>query len=230
MRDLSTFALIFSLLSTLAFCGPSASAEGVDCALYSIVSPTSMAPKLGRVTGSGRIPILPDNAPAGRTGPYLVEGDLVVVLATAGARTCVAFTAPNRAARETVGWIATQSVSPSETGSAQSSDWIGEWHSGPEQEVTFAPAGKSFSVTGDATYGATDPVRVARGGVNIGSLKGLVTLAAGQADYADGPTADDCHVRFWQLGPYLVAADNRVCGGMSVSFTGVYRRVNDRSK
>jgi hypothetical protein len=27
----------------------------------------------------------------------------------------------------------------------------------------------------------------------------------------------------WRLGPYLVVADNGRCGGMNVSFTGVYR-------
>ncbi len=39
------------------------------------------------------------------------------------------------------------------------------------------------------------------------------------------PNAGDvCRVKLWRLGSYLVAADNVRCGGMNVTFTGVYRR------
>jgi hypothetical protein len=34
----------------------------------------------------------------------------------------------------------------------------------------------------------------------------------------------ECLVRLWLIGDYLMAEDNRNCGGMNVSFIGVYRR------
>ena len=39
-----------------------------------------------------------------------------------------------------------------------------------------------------------------------------------------GRSADDCKVSLILLPPYLLARDNRQCGGMNISFKGVYRR------
>ena len=39
-----------------------------------------------------------------------------------------------------------------------------------------------------------------------------------------GRGGDGCVVDLWLTGPFLVARDNMRCGGMNVTFTGVYRR------
>jgi hypothetical protein len=78
---------------------------------------------------------------------------------------------------------------------------------------------------------------VKRGGVNVGDFEVEVPIADGVVAFAmddDGTTKpfdfkrgdndDICRIKLWRLGPYLVAADNVRCGGMNVSFTGVYRK------
>jgi hypothetical protein len=35
---------------------------------------------------------------------------------------------------------------------------------------------------------------------------------------------DDCRARLRLFGPYLAIEDNTGCGGMNVTFTGVYTR------
>jgi hypothetical protein len=39
-----------------------------------------------------------------------------------------------------------------------------------------------------------------------------------------GGTPDECRVVLTLLPPFLLAADNMKCGGMNVSFSGVYRK------
>jgi hypothetical protein len=228
MNGLTHFTSASLILAAMSFHGSPAHAADADCTLYSALSATGAGPSLGTITGTGHVLVTPPYLPPGRAAPYLLPGDEVIVLATADARTCIVFTAPNRGARQTAGWVAAGSVSAADPAPG-AGGWVGEWRSGPEESVSLAPAGDRIAVKGEASFGATDPARVASGGVNIGSLEGFVTPAAGQADYADGATADDCHVRFWRRGPYLVAADNGNCGGHNVTFTGVYRRVGSRT-
>ena len=95
---------------------------------------------------------------------------------------------------------------------------------------------------GDATWGAGDPDRVKRGGVNIGDFSATVALAGGHLAFLvgdegkplpyDAKRASDemlCGLRLWRTGPYLVVADNLQCGGHNVTFTGVYRRIGKPS-
>ena len=92
-------------------------------------------------------------------------------------------------------------------------------------------------IKGDATWGGHDPERVKRGAVTAGNLGAEGTIADGVAAFTidgDGTIkpidiklpADSgvCFVKLWRLGPYLVAADNLGCGGLNVTFTGVYRK------
>ena len=39
-----------------------------------------------------------------------------------------------------------------------------------------------------------------------------------------GRQGGECKVWMRRLGPYLVASDNLSCGGMNISFTGVYTK------
>lgn len=58
------------------------------------------------------------------------------------------------------------------------------------------------------------------GSVNTGDLGGLLTRQGSAWQYA----ADGCELNLWAVGPWLLAADNGACGGLNVSFSGLYTR------
>ena len=171
---------------------------------------------------------------------FVVGGDPVVVSATAGDYACVSFTGPGPKAVSTSGFLprARLGAPPQQPQLNASTAWAGTWQSGDEQTITIQakPDGR-IVIEGDATWGGHDPDRVKRGAVNAGNISAEVTIADGVAAFTmdgDGATKpfdvklpDDsgvCRVKLWRLGPYLVAADNLGCGGMNVTFTGVYRK------
>jgi hypothetical protein len=217
--------VIFLLAFVASYGGAAHAAMLTPCYLATVLTPKSVAPGLAKVVGTGHAPLTPSDPPPGKGIPYLIQGDEVIALMSAGPLTCGAFISANKAAREIDGWIASASLSPSEVKLASLADWVGQWNSGPEQTITFKRDGNRLKATGDASWGASDPARVARGGVNTGELNNVVTPADRQADYADGTDSTDCQARFWRLGPYLVVSDNGNCGGHNVSFSGIYRRV-----
>ena len=90
-------------------------------------------------------------------------------------------------------------------------------------------------VSGTATWGSSDPQRVKRGAVNTGELSGSgkprgQVLAIGYDPNRSGfPPPEDaasniCAARLEFFGRYLVVEDNGRCGGLNVSFIGLYVR------
>jgi hypothetical protein len=170
---------------------------------------------------------------------FVVGGDAVVVSATAGDYACATFTGPK--AVSTFGFLprARLGAQPPEAPVNAPTPWAGTWQSGDEQTITIRPKPDGrIVIEGDATWGGHDPDRVKRGAVNAGNVSAEVSVADGVAAFTvdgDGTTkpfdlklpADSgaCSVKLWRLGPYLVAADNLGCGGMNVTFTGVYRKI-----
>ncbi len=174
------------------------------------------------------------------TRAFVVAGDAVIISATAGQYACATFTGPGPKAASTSGFLPSAQLGapPPEAPINASNAWAGTWRSGDEQTITIRPKPDGrIGIEGDATWGGHDPDRVKRGAVNAGNLSAEVSVADGVAaftDDGDGATkpfdvklpadAVACRVKLWRLGPYLVAADNLGCGGMNVTFTGVYRK------
>jgi len=182
----------------------------------------------------------PNAGAACATRAFVVGGDAVVISATAGEYACATFTGPGPKAVSTSGFLPrTRLVAPPpEVPVNASTAWAGTWRSGDEQTITIRPKPDGrIVIKGDATWGAHDPERVKRGGVHVGDLSAEVSVADGAAAFtidSDGvikpfdlklpADSDVCRVKLWRLGPYLVAVDNLRCGGMNVTFTGVYRK------
>lgn len=229
--------------------GPSL-AEGTLCLSYGYEDPgrTVNGPiALGKINDlSKRVhflknPLLkahatcPNTSTACQEKTYLVPGDEVVIIGTKGDFICASYANPK--GRVTDGWLPRSAVTVvQDPPSFDAKDWIGEWQSWPEQTVVIAQADKTglLSVKGNASWGSFDPERVKRGAVNIGSLEAEMKpegadLAFGMGENGTLPfdQADeaDCKVQMQRLGSYLLVKDNKYCGGMNVSFTGVYRRV-----
>ena len=170
------------------------------------------------------------------TRAYLVTGDPVIVTEIVGDFACGAFAAPKEAGQETMGWLPRAALDAVNEPSPAARDWLGQWRAGLWRKMKItAAANGGIELEGEAYWGADDPVRRERGGVNTGELSATVKPEGGKAafsldvngeTYAYDANAGDifCRVRLWRLGPYLAVADNVQCGGANVTFTGIYRR------
>jgi hypothetical protein len=176
----------------------------------------------------------PNSSAACKDKAYLVPGDEVVISGSSGDFVCASYA--NRSGVVTDGWLPRAAISlMREKAVPLPGGWTGEWKSGPEQSIVIEAGGDQgkLKIKGDATWGASDPGRVARGAVNIGELDGEAAVRGASLSFGmgeNGPLpyeeADeyDCRVQMRRLGPYLLVKDNNRCGGHNVTFTGVYRR------
>ena len=183
------------------------------------------------VRGASEAKGCPAARSACRDKAFVVPGDRVVAGRTQADFTCVDYVGAKGAGR--AGWLATARLVREDPAAGAADDWSGTWI-GTEAEIAIKPgrAGR-LSVHGDATYGALDPERVKRGAVNVGEFDGDVAPAGSRLAFDVGPDATlpfdkgddtDCKVSMRRLEPFLLVDDNNMCGGMNVTFRGVYRR------
>lgn len=196
---------------------------------------------LATVIGPGRVPFVkstwqnkscPSAGAECREAAYLVAGNQVLVNGTSGDFACATYRGAKGATRS--GWIANASLKAEPVVTPALSDWVGTWTSGPEQTIDIATKGEALVLKGDATYGAQDPERVRRGGVHIGQFAATAKPAGATLGFSEGEdgqtrpygSPDDtvCQVRLRLVPPFLQAESNQACGGMNVTFTGLYGR------
>jgi hypothetical protein len=202
-----------------ALCASPALAE---CDPYTDLRSPDFAPVAAMVGDLTSMVVLDD-------GPPLSTGDRVIV--TSGMDdefSCVVRIGPDF--QPQAGTVLSRFLRPD--ADAQG-DWAGDWQAGSEQSIAITSADSGYEVSGEASYGMSDPQRVANGGVNFGdfgaAIKPKGSAVAFVAAY-DGTTlpydtdSDECAVKLWLLGEFLVALDNNGCGGANVSFTGFYGR------
>lgn len=169
-----------------------------------------------------------------RRKAYVQPGDVVLIGDIHDTTACATFV--DKKGRATSGIIKASTVEPVR-GADQSTRraFVGRWVR-EEAEISVTAKGPALAFKGEATYGSKDPQRVARGAVNSGNIDFTADPASNRLSVGlsgpDGATAvakdkvaaTDCQLDMIVLGPYLVVKDNMQCGGMNVSFTGVYRR------
>jgi hypothetical protein len=183
---------------------------------------------------------------------YLVTGDVVAVSHQRKGYACAWFKpSPKHLPRgkrkidplriegpSTQAWLPLSALEPAEVPAGRpAAIWNGEWV-GESQLLDITPKGEGRLTIKGVAYYARDAEAVEMGGVNVGEIDGLYFR---DGDRAEGAVADDesirrptpaddrddayrCVLRLRLVGGYLLAKDNNRCGGMNVSFTGVYRR------
>jgi hypothetical protein len=205
--------------------------------------PPGFDPRVMTVVAPGRVHFVrigdgcPATGPACAASAYVLAGDEVVAIGTDGEWVQAVFTSGAPHFRSTFGWLPRAALAESGGAAGRPADWAGTWESGDQKQITVKPMqDHRAEVVGNATWGGDDPGRVARGGVNIGYFDTTIVLHGAVVTFTpswdDGhpavmdppPDIQDCVLRLRQLGSYLVADDNGACGGMNVTFTGVYRR------
>jgi hypothetical protein len=209
--------------------GFSSASEGFDVALGRI---GAGAPRTYFVRNASDAKGCPNAAKACRAKAFLVPGDRVILGRTSGSFVCADFIGRKGMTRS--GWLPADAVIMETHPPISLDDWLGQW-SQIEATITIKRGKKpgELSVAGDATWGALDPDRVKRGAVHVGSIEGAVSPNGADLSFAMGEGAtlpvdkgeeSDCKVWMHRIGPYLLVKDNNNCGGMNVSFWGIYTR------
>jgi len=172
-----------------------------------------------------------------RRSAYLVPGDRMVVWERRGVVTHVEFI--NAKGVHSEGWIETAGLRAVALPLAPLSAWLGDW-SRNQADITIArsPRAGRLLVTGMAMWHDNDgqiagEIAPAQncGAFAMGDLdeRGGVIIPDGTGGSAKSfpftaPGADRCRVEMWLRLPYLVIVDQGRCGGLNVTFSGVYRK------
>lgn len=228
-------AAILSFLPVAAQSGP------LDCGRFDPRNKVALArivtteARLNFIAGpSKRMPQCPSPESACRLKAFVVAGDEILTDVADGPFLCATFKSAE--GMETRGLLPRRAIQLSPPETATTAKWDGEWRRDREAEIVLKSKGDVVSISGSATWGAGDPARVKRGAVNTGELDGEGkprgrTLAVGyDPDRSDLPApdaaTDGCAARLSLYGRYLVVEDNGGCGGMNVTFSGLYVRVS----
>lgn len=246
MRQIAAVcAVVFPLLPVAAL-AQNPKPEEVSC-LGVVSAGEESKPRLMKVAGSAprvhfienlstKKPFCPTDTEACRRKGFVVPGDTVLAGVTANGLTCVSYIAPNARRTkgiypETSGFLATSALQMQPSATPRIEEWLGTWSRSSEAEIEIKMGRTGqLNIDGNAVWGSLDPGRVQRGAVNTGEFgysalpKGNM-IAVGEGYDGTKPFGDDrseCRVKLQLFGRYLVVEDNMACGGMNVSFTGIY--------
>lgn len=153
----------------------------------------------------------------------------MIVSDLSGKRVCGRFV--DAQGKMTAGWLPRAALAIREERAGALSDWFGVWVRVEAGIDVERAAGGRLKIKGNATWGASDAERAKIGAINVGEidfeaapLGNLVqygTNAAKPLAYATDGTSG-CEVFIRRLEHWLLIADNMNCGGVNVSFQGVY--------
>jgi len=225
----------------VAFLTISVNAARADCVLdnnMTLARVVTKEAKLYFISGPRKqAPACPSDANACRLKVYLVPGDEVLTNATDDPYVCAKF--KSQSFVETISYLPRASLELVLPDHPSIEKWNGTWRRDPEAEIVLKSTGDEVIVVGSATWGSGDPRRVKRGAVHTGELEGAFrprgrVLAIGyDPDRSGFPPAKDeaseaCAAKLELVGRYLVVEDNGRCGGVNVSFNGLYVRADSK--
>ena len=179
-----------------------------------------------QVIGAGRLALLSDDngCPAEtakcRGTTVLAPGAIVLTGHRHGAYLC-AF-APTH---DDAGYIESVRLKPLPVvASPPLKAWVGDWRDG-DNTIGLTAKGATLTADGEAYWPSAHPsARQFPGGPNVGDLSGSAAPKGNAVTFADASDPQACSATLRLIGDILVVADNGACGGMNVSFSGVYRR------
>ncbi|MGM3175119.1 hypothetical protein [Dickeya lacustris] len=150
---------------------------------------------------------------------YLIEGDSVLVAQERDGWSCVWYQGKKSTF---VGWLQSGLVEKQATAAPVFRDWLGTWRNG-ENVITLAQGNNgTLRIKGRAYW---------RGGmsssgeeiVHMGSLSQTARPASDKLEWGTPAKEFECAGVMRITSGHLIVADNNECGGMNVSFSGVYR-------
>lgn len=152
---------------------------------------------------------------------FVVTGDKVLVGKEAEGWSCVWYFGKKH---EFVGYVPSNNLRSIVTQPPSTHDWEGVWKPIGDGEIAIHPAKQGLSVQGKAMWhGGLD----SEGNqiVNLGDFDGEGEPDGTRLSITDGDGDTACVVQMRLVGENLIATDNHNCGGMNVTFDGVYRKM-----
>jgi hypothetical protein len=182
---------------------------------------------LAKVIGPDRLNFLgdmdgcPSEEARCRNRAYVVVGDVLLTGRDHGAYVCAFY--PDRFDGD-AGWVRRDRLSMlAVAASPPPAAWAGHWKNG-DNTIALKAEGDALVADGEAYWPSAHPPRSDAPGLpNDGQLSGTARPTANRVVFSDNDP-DGCTASLTLVGALLVVADNNNCGGMNVSFTGVYRR------
>lgn len=116
------------------------------------------------------------------------------------------------------GWIPTGRWERRADEQKSARSWRGVWQNGNAKITIRTIDGANLDVTGNALW-----VGGAPGNAHFGNFQAAGIPANGVISTKGGAEATACQVALRIVDKFLFAADNQQCGGMNVTFDGVYR-------
>jgi hypothetical protein len=211
-------AIAAGLVFAFAACGCAFAADHSDDCATVLASTPIRDFVLMRVAGTKRVHFADCFAATCVVEAYVVPGDLLVAAPAPGDLVCTVF--PNKRGG-TKGWIPSGFLTPAATESDPAlTAWTGNWQMHEDANIEIRIAGGKLAVAGQAFW-TGGPVN----SIHTGELEGVAAPAGGiVALRKAGGGEYDCAADLRLVGPYLAVKDNGRCGGLNVSFIGVYRR------
>ena len=122
-----------------------------------------------------------------------------------------------------VGWLPSAALAPvAPTASTTQASWIGTWkHPHGAIEITRSVFHGRLQIEGFMLVPRVQGFHNGEISAQVLPEKNSITFDGWMRF---GVVEDYCKVRMRRVGPYLLVEDNRDCGGVGVSFTGLYRR------
>lgn len=163
------------------------------------------------------LPCPPSGACPHRQKAYLVPGDLVLTANEAAGHRCVVYGTAK--GRFIAGFLPADRLTPHKEERRLSPDFLhGSWENAYASLEFSRGEGASVRLTGSATWeGETT--------ANEGEIEADAEVRGQAAVFQD----EDCALEVRRRGPYLLAHEDGVCGGLNVTFSGVYSRTTRKT-
>lgn len=151
---------------------------------------------------------------------YVVKGDIVAVRNHKPYGVCAVYV--SKQGKITTGWLKADDIAVAET--KISSPWQGEWEALfnklSKHNKAWLTIDKNGNFAGDAIYTGMSAEAPSVGDIKMPSqLESNVRIAISD-------DTNPCIVQALRMGKYLLVGDNKECGGLNVTFSGVYRRAD----
>jgi Protein of unknown function (DUF3298)/Deacetylase PdaC len=160
--------------------------------------------------------ICPGNAKC-KTRRYVIPGDEVIVSRTYGRYVC-SWYQPSKGS-ETVGWILIDNLLINEADpQITKDDWVGDWkYYDNSIDIKVLKNQSALKINGNAFWkGLGDNIHIGEIDFSGTPISSKMSLGE-QGEF-------ECRVKMQRTGKFLVVSDNLNCGGVNVTFNGVYRR------
>jgi hypothetical protein len=195
-------------------------AEPDSCVTY---DPSYQAAPLMRVRGGAgdrlRMQDRAEACPASGACPwrregYVIGSDVVLASAPVNGFRCV-YVGAASTGEILAGFLPADGLEPVEEAGPVTPEFLaGTWSADDYSRIVFRQEGGRTLASGSATYGEG-------ASTNMGEFEGELALDGPRFSYGD---EEGCEVTGVRRGPYLVVRDNNQCGGLNVTFNGIYVR------